>query len=80
MQEKIEKAIEEGHVADEDWGGVIFQSNALLTRSDFIKDIEMNRAGKNGYRTLESKRAKKQEAQVSRRCAFAKALPNQYLR
>lgn len=30
MQEKIEKAIEEGHVADEDWGGV-FSPNECLT-------------------------------------------------
>ena len=33
--------------------------------TDWLQDIEMNREGKNGYLTLESKRRQKAEAQVS---------------
>lgn len=58
--------------------GYSLQMNVLLTRFDIIKDVEMNRTGKNGYRTLESKRAKRGEVQVSRCCTFTKTLSNQY--
>lgn len=36
-----------------------------LHHTDFNKDIEMNRPGKNGYRTPASKKQKKEEAKVS---------------
>ena len=48
FQEKVVNALEQGHIDDEDWGW----------------DVEMNRPGKNGYLTLESKRRLKAEAQV----------------
>lgn len=48
FQEKVVNAIEQGHIDDEDWGW----------------DIEMNREGKNGYLTVESKRRLKAEAQA----------------
>lgn len=42
-QEKLEKAIEVGHVPDEDWKG----------------DVEFNRSGKTGFRKKTPKSAKK---------------------
>lgn len=33
--------------------------------TDFVQDVEMNREGKTGYLTVESKRRLKAEAQVS---------------
>ena len=41
-----------------------------LHQTDLIKDLEMNRPGKNGYRTPASKKQKKEEAKVSQPILF----------
>jgi len=65
LQEKIAQALEEGHVADEDWGGVSSEHSSFIAVSDSAKDVEMNRPGKNGFRTPETKKARKEVARVS---------------
>ncbi|KAL9127764.1 MAG: hypothetical protein Q9217_003422 [Psora testacea] len=55
-QERVRKALEDGHIADEDWTG----------------DPEMNRNGMNGYRTPTSKkkmREEKKEREITERDA-----------
>ena len=64
LQEKIRKALEDGHVADEDWSGVSVQNYFLDSATYFGKDVEMNRAGKNGFRTPETKKARKEATKV----------------
>ena len=65
LQEKISKALEDGHVADEDWRGVRTQISVFKSATYFGKDIEMNRTGKNGFRTPETKKARKEATKVS---------------
>lgn len=60
FQEKIRNAVQEGHVADEDWGGVSHLIQNRINNANFFKDAEMNRTGMNGYRTPASKKAKKE--------------------
>ncbi len=52
--------------------GLGYHQSAPLCRhlTDLVKDMEMNRPGKNGYRTPASKKQKKEEAKVSRRILF----------
>ena len=75
LQDKIKLAFEEGHVADEDWGGVGTDRVFISALIDLSKDIEMNRPGKNGFRTPETKKARKAEAQVSDFTNYSQASP-----
>ena len=47
-QTKVKRALEQGHVDDEDWAG----------------DVECNRPGQKGYRTKETKAAQRAAAKV----------------
>ena len=45
--------------------GYLHLLKVCISLTDWLQDVEMNREGKNGYLTLESKRRLKAEAQVS---------------
>ena len=47
-----------------------------LRHTNLIKDIEMNRPGKNGYRTPASKKQKKEEAKVSQQILIPRLILN----
>lgn len=58
-QEKVRGALEQGHVDDEDWKGVSHSGFGFMIQMlTIIKDVEMNRPGKTGFR----KRAPKKKA------------------
>lgn len=65
LQEQVRRAMEQGHVDDEDWNGVSLTTVALLLRSDIVQDLEMNRPGMKGFRSPATKKAAK-EQKVSR--------------
>lgn len=46
-------------------GAGYFHLPIYIFFTDFVQDVEMNREGKTGYLTVESKRRLKAEAQVS---------------
>ena len=64
-QAKIAKAIEDGHVADDDWNGVSPVDRRCNITADIGKDVEMNREGQKGFRTPASKKKARDEAKAA---------------
>lgn len=63
IQEKMRRALEQGHVDDEDWKGVS-QASELVVRFLLLKieqDSEYNRPGMNGFRKRTPKKKATQE-------------------
>ena len=63
-KERIAKAVEEGHVADEDWKGVSIVAVGLTVLTKCHKDVEVNRPGQKGFRTPASKKKAKDGAKA----------------
>ena len=61
---RIAKAVEEGHVADEDWKGVSLVTSKLTNFTKCRKDVEVNRPGQKGFRTPASKKKAKDKAKA----------------
>lgn len=63
LQEKVQYALANGHVPDEDWKGVSTETHAIATHLTWLQDVECNRPGAKGFRkkvqTPKKKKGKK---------------------
>ena len=59
MQDKIRRAIVQGHVDDADWKGVRFLSTLTEIELTAVEDVEANRDGKKMFRVSRPNTPKK---------------------
>lgn len=66
-QERVRRALEQGHVDDDEWKGV----SSLYTQLTFMQamltdtqDVEKNRPGQSGFRMTAAQRAKKEKEEA----------------